>query len=388
VGNDQISTSVYFPIAAINIPYVFNSTENLGISFNELPDPNVKWETTEEWDLGLEASVLNNRLSAEVDFYNKQTKDALININIPGILGDVNSLYTTNAASFSNRGVEVSLNWNDNINKDWRYNVSGNIAFNKNKITNLNGGQALFSGNVGGNQGNITKSDNNQPIGSFYLLQADGIFQTPEEIAASAQKDAKPGDLRYQDLSGPDGKPDGVINELDRAYSGSYQPKMTFGFNGGVNFKSVDFSFNTYGTAGGKIYNGKKAARTDPRDNIETDVAKNRWTLNNRNTDIPRANLNQLQASTYFLEKGDFFRINNITLGYTLPRPLLERYKVQNLRVYVTAQNLATITGYSGFTPELLPVDQINSPGVLSQGIELNVYPTTRTFAFGVNVGF
>ena len=384
VGNDQIPTNVYFPIAAINIPYVFNGVEYLGISFNQLPDKNVKWETTEEFDLGLDFSILNSRLNAEIDYYDKKTKDALVNINIPGILGDIDSRYTTNAANFSNRGIELGLNWTENINKDWHYNIGGNIAYNKNKIINLNGGQALFAGGVGGNQGNITKSDNGQPIGSFFILQADGIFQTPEEIAASAQKDAKPGDLRYKDINGPnnDGKPDGKIDANDRAYSGSYQPKITYGINGGVNFKSLDFSVNTYGTSGGKIYNGKKAARVDSRDNLETEVAKNRWTPNNRNTGVPRANLNQLPASTYFLEDGDFFRINNLTLGYTLPKSTLGRFKMQNLRVYFTTQNLATITNYSGFTPE------INSGGTLAGGIELGIYPTTRTFAFGVNVGF
>ncbi|MBA4140337.1 MAG: TonB-dependent receptor, partial [Segetibacter sp.] len=249
-------------------------------------------------------------------------------------------------------------------------------------ITNLAGGQALFAGGVGGNQGNITKSDNGQPIGSFFILEADGIFQTEAEIAASAQKDARPGDLRYKDIGGgADGKPDGKIDANDRAYQGSYQPKLTFGFNGGVNYQAFDFSFNTYGTAGGKIYNGKKAARVDPRDNIETEVVLNRWTPNNRNTNIPRANLNQLPASTYFLEKGDFWRINNLTLGYAIPKSALSRYNIQRLRVYATVQNLATITGYSGFTPEIL------GGGTLAGGIELGIYPTTRTFAFGVNLG-
>ncbi len=381
VGNDQISTSVYFPIAAVNIPYIFNGSEYLGISFNELPDKNVKWETTEELNFGVDFGVLNNKLTGEINYYDKQTKDALININIPGILGDINSQYTTNAASFSNKGVELGLNWNTNINKDWGYNLSANIAHNTNKITNLAGGQALFAGGVGGNQGNITKSDNGQPIGSFFILETDGIFQTEAEIAASAQKDARPGDLRYKDVSGPAGKPDGVIDANDRTYQGSYQPKLTFGLNGGVNYQAFDFSFNTYGTAGGKIYNGKKAARVDPRDNIETEVAINRWTPNNRNTHIPRANLNQLPASTYFLEKGDFWRINNLTVGFAVPKDALSRYKIQRLRIYATVQNLATITGYSGFTPEIL------GGGTLAGGIELGIYPTTRTFAFGVNLG-
>ncbi len=387
VGNDQIPTGAYLPLAATNIPYFFDQPRNqyLGISFNQLSDQNVKWEVTDEYDFGVDFSVLDNHLTGEIDYYNKKTKDALVYVNIPGILGDADNKYITNAASFENKGVEFGLNWNDRINKDWNYNLSGNIAYNKNRIVGLNGGQALFDGGIGGNQGFTTKSDNGQPIGSFYLLQTDGIFQTIEEVAASAQPDALPGDLRYRDISGTDGKPDGTINDLDRVYLGSYQPKLTFGLSGGLTYKNFDFNFGTYGTAGGKIYNGKKGTHgADPRDNIEASVAKDRWTPNNPNTDVPRASLNQLPASTYFLEKGDFLRINNLTLGYKLSGGLLSKYKISNLRIYITAQNLATITNYTGFTPE------VSRPGdnPLNAGIELSAYPSTRTFALGVNLSF
>ncbi|MDQ6813569.1 MAG: TonB-dependent receptor [Bacteroidota bacterium] len=382
VGNDQIASNLYNPLATLNVPYFYNGAEFLGISFDQAVDKNLKWETTEEYDLGLDFGLLQNRLSGSLEYYDKKTNNALINIAFNGqILGDVDNLYTTNAASFSNKGVELSLNWNDKISKDWNYNISGNISFNKNKITGLNGGQALTAGSVG-SQGFTTKSDNGQPIGSFYVLQAAGTFKTAADIAASAQPNAQPGDLKYLDISGPGGKPDGVINDYDRAYSGSYQPKFTYGINGGLSYKTLDFSFGTYGTSGGKIYNAKKAARADSRDNIETVVAQNRWTPNNSNSNIPRANLNALPASTYFLESASFFRINNITLGYTLARSILSRYKIQNLRIYITAQNLATFTPYSGFTPEIV------SGSTLDAGIEQHIYPTTRTFAFGVNLGF
>jgi len=381
VGNDQISSNLYTLLAnTVPPPYFFNGVEVLGISFDQAVDENLRWETTEEYDMGLDFSVLKNKLSGTVDLYDKKTNNALVNVAFNGqYIGSANQ-YTTNAATFSNKGVEFGLNWNDKINKDWSYNLSGNIAFNTNKIIGLNGGQALFDGSVGSYA--TTKSDNGQPIGSFFLRQADGIFQNAAEIAASAQKDAQPGDIRYKDISGPNGKPDGIIDDYDRVFSGSYQPKFTYGISGGLNFKTFDFSFNTYGTSGGKIYNGKKADRADTRDNIETSVAKDRWTPNHTNTTVPRANLNALPASTYFLESASFFRINNITLGYTLPREILTKYKVQNLRIYVTAQNLATITGYSGFTPEL------TSGSTLNAGIESKIYPSTRTFAFGVNLGF
>jgi TonB-linked SusC/RagA family outer membrane protein len=385
VGNDNIPTSLYYSIATRNVPYYFDVARNryLGISFDNVTDKNVKWEVTDEFDVGLDFGILDRRLSGELDYYKKTTNDALIYVNIPAILGDPDGKYITNAANFENEGIEVGLTWSDKIGKDWTYSISGNMAYNKNRIVNLNGGQALFDGSVG--DFFTTKSDNGQPIGSFFLLQTDGIFQNEAEIAASAQPGARPGDLRYKDISGPENKPDGKIDDNDRAFSGSYLPKITYGVNGNIGFKNFDLSFGGYGTQGSKIYNGKKAIRgTAPADNVETAVALGRWTPNNPNNKIPRADLNKLPASTYFLENGDFFRLNNLTVGYSLSKDMLSKARINNLRIYVTAQNLFTITNYSGFTPEIYKGD--GTP--LNAGIELNTYPSTRTFAFGVNLGF
>lgn len=382
VGNDQIPSNQFLPLASIGLPYFFGGSFAQGIAFEQIPDENLRWEETEEVDIGLDFALLGSRLSGEIDFYNKKTKDALVLVNLPGILGDPDGTYITNAATVENRGVELGLNWNDKIGTAWSYNLNANVAFNKNQILDLNQGQPLPRGSVGG-QGNTTLTANGQPIGSFYLWQVEGIFQSDAEAAASGQSGARAGDLNYLDVN-----KDGVINADDRVFSGSYQPKVLYGFNGGVTYRMFDLSFNTYGTAGGKIYNGKKAARGDARDNIEADVARNRWTLDNRNTDVPRANTSELPASTYFLEKGDFFRINNVTIGFTLPSAAMTRFRMQSFRLFVSAQNLATFTKYSGFTPELLPRDEANNPGVLSAGIEQGAYPTTRTFVFGLNIGF
>jgi TonB-dependent starch-binding outer membrane protein SusC len=398
VGNDQIPTTAYRSVAGLNVPYFFDGTRYLGIRLDELADENVRWEITEEYDLGVDFGFLNNRLNGQIDFYHKKTQDALVLVNVPGILGDPDNKYITNAASFENKGVELGLTWSDKVGSDWSYSVSGNIAYNRNKVLNLNGGEALFGGTVAGNT--TTKSDNGQPIGSFFLREAIGIFQNYDEIEQSAQTSARPGDLIYRDISGPEGKPDGAIDDFDRQFFGSYQPKVTFGFNGNVNYLNFDLSIGTYGTAGGKIYNGKKNIRgSSPYDNIEAVEVENRWMPNNPNTNVPRANFGKLAASTYYLEKGDFFRINNLTVGYTLPKSVLTSIRVTNLRIYATVQNLATFTGYSGFTPELIPAtnvqspnadvkDQATNPGVLSAGIESNSYPTIRRWALGVNLSF
>jgi len=374
VGNDGIPSNAFTSLATQNLPYFFNGAEVLNFRLEQLSDPNIKWEVTTEVNVGLDFSMMKNRLSGSVDIYDRKTTDALVRVKTPTILGD--DEYITNAATFTNKGVELALDWKDNISKDWKYNIGGNVAFNTNKIEKLNGGQAIPDGNVGG-QGTTTLSDNGQPIGSFYLLEVEGIFQTADEIAGSAQPGAKPGDLKYRDADG-----NKTINANDRVFQGSYQPSITYGLNVGFSYKTFDLSIGGYGTGGGKIYNAKKAARGDFRDNIETDVAKNRWTPKNTGTNIPRANLNELPASTYFLEKGNFFRINNLTVGYTLPEKTISPIKMKSLRFFFTVQNLATITNYSGFTPE------ISNSSTLAGGIESSIYPTTRTFAFGVNVGF
>ncbi|MCD2424129.1 TonB-dependent receptor [Niabella pedocola] len=379
VGNDGIPSSLYQIIANTSKPYYFDGTRYVTVTFDDIADPNLHWEVTDETDIGIDFATLNSRLSGTIDYYNKKAKEALTVVNIPKIFGD-DQLHT-NAASFQNTGMEFSLNWADKFGTDWRYSIGGNLAFNNNKVLDFGGGQPLFNGNLNG--GFTTLSDNGHAIGSFYLLQMDGIFQSLDEITNSAQPGASVGDIRYKDLSGPQGAPDGVINDFDRAFSGAYQPRMTYGANGSISNKNWDFSIGTYGTSGSKIYNGKKALRgTDTKDNIEAAVVNDRWTLNNPSNKVPRATLGPLPNSTYFLENGNFFRINNVTLGYTFSGNWIERAGISRLRLYVTSQNLFTFTHYSGFTPEIL------SGGILDAGIERETYPATRTFAFGINASF
>ncbi len=380
VGNDNIGSNNYITTATVNIPYFFDNGIIRGATIQDIKETGLKWESSEQIDIGIEFGLMDSKLTGELDFYNKETRDALANRVIPGIFGDPDNQYVTNIASFRNRGVELSLNWRNSISKDFDYSVGGNISYNQNELTGLNGGQALLSGGVG-QQGFTTRTDNGQPVGSFYIREALGIFQSIAEVNSYTSKNnvvlqpgAQPGDIKYANIDDND-----VINENDKIYAGSYQPKITFGFNLGINFKKFDLSADFYGTGGGKIYNGKKAFRFELTDNIEADYADNRWTTANPSTSDPRIINNATPASTYFLETSDFLRLNNLTLGYTIVRAGGEGW-LSNLRVFVTSQNLFTLTAYSGFTPELLSTDVLNS------GIELTPYPTTRTFALGVNL--
>ncbi|HEY8734808.1 MAG TPA: TonB-dependent receptor, partial [Puia sp.] len=280
VGNDQIPTDAYTTTVSLNLPYAFNGSSGAatnGVQINQIKDPNITWETTQEYDGALEFAVLDSRLSGEVDYYHKRVKNALIYVKIPSTVGDVDGQVLTNAANIQNEGWELQLNWKDKINGNFSYHVGANATFNKNTVVGLNGGQPLPDAGIGASQGFITRTDNGQAVGSFYVLKMIGVFQSDAEVTSYVNKggviiqpSAHAGDLKYQDTNG-----DGKIDDNDRIYAGSYQPKMYFGFNGGVNFKEWDFSFDIYGNIGNQVYNGKRAIRVAGTDNIESDMAYN-----------------------------------------------------------------------------------------------------------------
>jgi TonB-dependent starch-binding outer membrane protein SusC len=275
------------------------------------------------------------------------------------------------------------LNWKESVGENFSYNIGGNVTFNRNEVVALNGGQAIWGGAIGAGQGYTTYTDNGQPVGSFYVLKVLGVFNTDAEVLAYTSREgnmiqptARAGQFKYFDKNS-----DGVIDDNDRVFAGSYQPVAYFGVNLGAKYKNWDFSLDIYGNVGNEVYNGKRAVRVEGKDNVEKEVVYDRWTSAARSQKHPAANTGNLPASSYFVESGSFARINNLTVGYTFAASALERISVSSLRVFVTSQNLLTYKKYSGFTAEL-PGDPINS------GIELSAYPTTRTIAAGLNVGF
>ncbi|MBC8155524.1 MAG: TonB-dependent receptor, partial [Bacteroidetes bacterium] len=389
LGNDNIASNAYILTASVNIPYFYNNGLTLGSAIQDIKNQQLQWERTQQVDVGLEFGLFDSKLTGEIDYYNKATRDALAFQTIPAIFGDPDNQFLTNIASFRNQGVEFVLNWKETLKNGLGYSIGGNLTRNRNQLIGLNGGQALLGGAVG-QQGFVTRSDNGQPVGSFYVLNATGVFQNQAEIDGAPavfgnRANVRPGDLRYENVDG-----NNVIDDNDRIYAGSYQPKLYYGINLGLNFKGFDLAADIYGNAGNQIYNGKKAFRFENSDNIEAAYADARWTASRPSQTDPRIITSATPASTYFIESGSFIRLNNLTLGYTIPTGLKEKAKLRTARVYVTSQNLFTIQQFSGFSPEL-PGGNIDLPAgssVLNSGIELNSYPTTRTFAVGLNVGF
>ena len=405
-GNDVTGsgTEGYTLTLLQNLPYYYGNPQSAvsGSAISQIVDQNLKWETSTETDAAVEFSTLHSRLSGEFSWYNKTVKNALIYVQIPSTLGSYNpnnggqGFVLTNAANVQNQGVELALNWHDKITKDFSYSIGGNITFNKNNVTGLNGGQPYIDGPVGADQPYVTKTASGHPIGSFYVQKVLGVFQSQDEINSYTDKNgnilqpgAQPGDFKYQFNSN---------GQLDSVFAGSYQPKAYYGVNLGFNYKQFDLSVGGYGTEGGKIYNGKKAFRQSLTDNVEEATAVNRWTNSNHTNKEPRANGGDLPASTYFVETGSYFRINNINLGYAIKPAVIQKTRFfSSVRFYLAAQNVFTFTKYSGFTPELQPLVPPTTKtlgaapttgSATNAGIELNAYPTIRTFSFGVNVGF
>ncbi len=373
-GNDRIDPAAFLYTIASGLDYPLGNQKDLvqGNTITDVKDPNLRWEITQGINIGMEFALLGNKLYGEVEYYNKLTTDALINKPIDAVFGTTQ--YLTNAASIRNSGVEISLNWRDQISNDVRYSVGVNLTANSNSIAEVNGGLPITEGGIGNGQV-TTRTEVGQPIGSFWLYETNGVFQSAADIKAVPHLgNAKPGDLRYKDNNG-----DGVIDDKDKIYAGSYQPSFYAGFNGSLIVGSLDFSFDCYTNVGNKVYNGKKAVRFG-NENIEASRAS-RWTPTNPSNTEPRASNDVPVSSTYFLESGSFFRVNNITLGFTLPQEVVQMFGAQRFRVYIAAQNPIIIKSFSGYSPEL-------PGGTLNSGIELGSYPVPSTYMFGINLGF
>ncbi len=376
LGNDNISRIVNNDLAALlsvsNVgPYGFPNGLVNGVTINQLKDAAATWEETKSIDAGVEFGFAKN-FTGEVSYYNKLT-NAYIKVPTPPVVDPDGIL--SRAADVRNKGVELSLKYSYFKNQDFGYRLGVNATFNKNNVESVVGGIDLTEGALG--NGQVTTSTVvGQPIGSFWVYETDGLYQDTTEISESPHIDGqKPGDFRFKDNNG-----DGEIDDSDRIFVGSYQPKAFFGVNAGFNYKNLDFSIDCYGNAGNKVYNGKKGVRFG-NDNIEAS-REDRWSPTNRDTDQPRASNDVPIASTYFVESGSFFRINNITLGYTLPSKLTNLARIGKVRLFASTQNPVIWKKFSGFTPELPGSNALNS------GIELSVYPSLATYMVGVNVEF
>ncbi|KRD10101.1 SusC/RagA family TonB-linked outer membrane protein [Flavobacterium sp. Root901] len=370
LGNQNVPLNSQGYTSGLNA-YLGGSILNEGTTINSQIDPSLSWEVTEESSVGLDFEFLDSRLKGTVDLYDKNTNNVILNTK-PYITSGITTASPAHVGEVSNKGYEISLRWDDKIGENFSYYIGGNYSNNKNELTGLK--NVVLSPVIGGGLGNgqdtklLDNTTVGQPLGSFYIYEYAGF-------------DPANGKMLYYNAAGDKVTQDALSATVDKKYVGSSLPKSNYGVSLGFVYKNFDFSVDGYGTAGAKVYNGKKAQRFYG-ENIENSIATDFWTPNNLTASNP-APFNQVPvASTYYLESGDFFRINNITLGYKLP--LQEDSFISACRIYINAINPFITQKFSGFSPEL------NGDGnpYGTQGVELDAYPTLRSFVIGANLKF
>jgi TonB-linked SusC/RagA family outer membrane protein len=386
IGNASVPSNLSI-LTITQAPYLISyqgNVINTGASITSIVPPTTYWEKGVGTDLGLEASFIHSRLSIDIDLYNKKTERAIFDVPIPSSLGTSSGTIIANQADIQNRGFEFAANWRGDVNDNLKFTIGGNIAYNENKVLAVtSGSNAIYGGGGAATGGALaTRTIVGSPIGGFYGYQAIGVFQNATEVASSAQKDAKPGDLIYKDVNN-----DKVIDGKDRMPIGNPNPKISYGINTTWSYKQFDLSVDFQGVAGVDIYNANLGIRYG-NENFTKDYYDNRWHGEGTSNIYPSANIGggkNYLPNSFFVSSGSYFRVRNIQLGYTLGSTKTTTWKIQKLRIFIDAQNAFNFFKYKGFSPE---IGQLANAGPTSAGIDANVYPLAATYRLGVNVTF
>lgn len=390
VGNQNIDNSAYLTLlSSADAVFGRNPGRVTGTTISSVGNNRLKWETVEDYNLGLDMSFLDSRLNVTFDIYQKKSYDMLYRKQNIFAVGypDWNSQVTMNIGSMKATGWELSFDWNDRITNDFSYNIGLNLSAVKNKAVKLSGDGPVSTG--GFNSDQIIRNEDGAEIGRFYGYVADGLFQNLSEVYAHTdehgtilQPNAQPGDIRFKDLNH-----DGVLDENDKTYIGNAYPDLMAGLNLGLNYKSFDFNANFYGTFGNDIFNTTKRLYAGTNgSNVYAGTLNKVWHGEGTSNDIPRLtvndnNLNYTRVSSFYVEDGSYFRCKLLQVGYTLPKNIIPG---TNLRISFSAQNPFTITGYSGMDPERPQM----GASVIETGIDWIAYPNPRTFLFGIDLKF
>ncbi|NMH28623.1 SusC/RagA family TonB-linked outer membrane protein [Flavobacterium silvaticum] len=376
-GNNAISVYKFSPTVNAFSSYDFNNVLAPGTATQSILDPDISWETTNTVNAALEMGFFKNKLQVTAEYFVKTSDDILIDLPLPSSTGSLGNLITTNGAKMRNKGWEFTAGWQDRDNA-FKWGVSGNVSLIDNEVLAIKDNYPVSLG--------VSRTEVGRSAGEIYAWEVEGIFQSQEEINQHAvQPNAVPGDIKFRDVNG-----DGQITDNDRTFQGRTIPKYTYGVNFNADWKNIDFSFFFQGSGGNKIYNGTyNALMIEGLVNHHTD-ALNFWTPENTDTNVPRPDYlekNQnARTSSRFIQSGNYLKLQNIELGYTLP--LLTKV-IEKARVYVSGQNMFVITKFKGYDPDFRQPNSTN-PGqaVLNRGFEYGSFPNPRTIVFGVNLNF
>ncbi|WP_281232604.1 SusC/RagA family TonB-linked outer membrane protein [Flavobacterium gelatinilyticum] len=384
-GNQEIGN--YLSLASMgSVNYSFGGTLYTGLAPTRLANPDLKWEKTNQYNVGLDLSLLDRKINFVFDVYYKQTKDLLINVPVPLTSGYATVLQ--NIGGVENKGIEIGLTTENLKTENFSWNSNFVFAANRNKVTAIGNGVNQFfpvvpNGSLLQQQPVIVKVG--LPLGTFWGYRTNGIFQTQEEVNTQPKinslANTKVGDRRYVDTNG-----DGVITALDKGDLGSSQPKFTGSFSNTVSYKDFDLNFSFQGSYGGKIFNAlNQQLEISTLGTNAAAALEDRWTPANPSNEIPRATSSPLGiVSERYVEDASFLRLKLITLGYTLPKSVSKKLGTKSVKFYVSAENLITWTKYTGYDPEVSSYEQNN----LYPGIDFGSYPNSKTFISGLNVTF
>jgi len=393
LGNQDIGNYAFASIIGRGYNYAFGESpaSNPGYTITSRGNEKVKWESSTQADVGMDLGIWNNKLNLTVDYFVKRTSDMLIPVPLPLIGGSASTPFV-NAGKVENKGLEIELNYSNSDHK-LKYDIGANFAILANEVLSISNGEPIPGGRID-NGIYATLTTVGQPIGAFYLYQMDGIFQNAAEIISSAYQGnyIRPGDVKFKDVNA-----DGVINEKDRTFLGSAIPKYTFGTTANLQYGNFDLSVFFQGTYGNKLY---LQVNQDIEGfyrafNVTQRVYDERWHGEGTSNTMPRVSWlgssNNKTPSSRFLEDGSYLRLKNLQLGYNLPQKMVSRWNIKNLRVYVTGQNLWTLTDYSGLDPEMNTSDNLNGEkyrGDVAAGIDWGTYPSAKIYILGINLNF
>jgi len=390
-----------------------------GSKVNNIAIRNIKWETTKGYDLGLDLGFLKNRIQLTTDIYYRKTGNLLLQAPLPIYSGDTGtgqlSAPIVNIGSIENKGFEITLNTHNIQGRDFNWNTTLTATIGKTKVLSLINDNAFLTGIIDNGQISVTRTAVNGGIGDFYGYIADGLYKNGADLANSPRQAGLSvdqrngvwiGDVKYRDISGPDGKPDGIIDQYDQTYLGSPIPKMQFGINNTLTYKDFSLTIFFNGNYGNKILNYETSKHGDPNgggnyfssvlnyariglldpNGVATDP-NNLYVTNNTNVPAIRIAGNPNTAvSSRFIENGSFLRLKNLNIGYNIPKNLTSKWKINSLRVYVSATNLFTITKYTGYDPEIgSALGSSGGTNSLTTGIDYGHYPSPRFYTFGFN---
>lgn len=387
LGNDQIPANGFIGTLSGQGEYVLNGNVVNGIAIGQFPNPNLQWEESKKFDVGLDFNMFKNKIEVTTDYFINNRDNLLIpNIPVSGIIGTNApgaAAPTVNAGSVRNSGFELAINYKEFIGDNFRFTVNYNLTTLNNKVTAVDNGVGFIEGgSFGVGQLAPSRMEVGLPLGYFYGLKTDGIFQNAAEVAAHPSQQAlgasaQPGDLRFVDVNG-----DGVIDERDRTYLGDPIPDVTMGLNLNFVYKNFDFVTYIFASIGNDMIRNYERALSDV--NRQT-YWQDRWRGEGTSNSVPRlttAATSNYVFSDFFVEDASYVRIQNIQLGYTLPQDVLQSIGFDKVRVYAGVNNLYTFTKYRGFDPGA------SSGAPIGSGIDFGFYPVPRTYLFGVNLNF